>query len=216
VANTLACAPPTPCSQVAVGRREKLTVHGGDYDTPDGTCLRDYIHVVDLAKGHVKAIEWLARHPEGGCDVFNLGTGTPRSVMEMLRGFERACGKSLKFEVGPRRVGDIPSTYAKVDKVRARGARWVGAVAAWPVAQWMGASLLSPWRGGVVLGCGRLVCLVCTPPPSPRRAVGGGVTAWPWRVGAVLGCGRLARGGVGWYWGVAACPPPPPPPHPVS
>lgn len=104
--------------QVALGQREALSVYGTDYNTRDGTAIRDYIHVVDLARGHVKAIEWLAKHPEGACDVFNLGTGTPRSVMEMLRGFERACGKSLKFEVGPRRVGDIPSTYATVDKAR--------------------------------------------------------------------------------------------------
>ncbi len=93
-------------------------MHGGDYPTPDGTCLRDYIHVVDLAKGHVKAIEWLARHPAGACDVFNLGTGTPRSVLEMVHGFERACGHPIKYEIGPRRAGDQAAVFAIADKAR--------------------------------------------------------------------------------------------------
>lgn len=103
--------------QVAVGRREKLTVFGDDYDTPDGTAQRDYIHVVDLARGHVKAIEWLEKHKDGACEVFNLGTGTARSVLEMLKGMEKACGHELAYSMGPRREGDLPAIWAVTDKV---------------------------------------------------------------------------------------------------
>ena len=91
-------------SQVAVGRRDHLTVFGDDYDTPDGTCRRDYIHVMDLAEGHVKAAEFAAGHE--GTEVFNLGTGDPFSVLEMVEAFGRACGHPVAYEIGPRRAGD--------------------------------------------------------------------------------------------------------------
>lgn len=104
--------------QVAVGRRPHLTVHGGDYDTVDGTGVRDYIHVVDLAAGHLKALEWLDRSGGTGCEVFNLGTGKGISVMQMVEAMRKASGAEIKVEVGPRRPGDLASVYAKPDKVR--------------------------------------------------------------------------------------------------
>lgn len=101
-------------SQVAVGRRECLTVFGSDYPTPDGTCLRDYIHVVDLAKGHVKAIDYILR---GQCvEIFNLGTGKPYSVTEIVEAFERVNGIAVKHVYGERRAGDLASSYANADK----------------------------------------------------------------------------------------------------
>lgn len=103
--------------QVAVGRRPHLTVHGGDYATPDGTALRDYIHVVDLAKGHVAALQWIERQTEPGCcETFNLGTGTSTSVLDVVRGVERASGRPVPYVVGPRRPGDLETCFAKVDK----------------------------------------------------------------------------------------------------
>jgi len=101
-------------TQVAVGKRDHLTVFGGDYPAPDGTGRRDYIHVVDLARGHVKAVEYAAGHT--GCEVFNLGTGTPYSVLEIVRAFERASGKPLKHEIGPRRPGDLAECWADAGK----------------------------------------------------------------------------------------------------
>ena len=101
-------------SQVAVGRRDHLTVFGDDYDTPDGTCRRDYIHVMDLAEGHVKAAEYALSH--AGTEVFNLGTGTPYSVLEMVGAFSRACGHEVAYETGPRRAGDVQDSWADADK----------------------------------------------------------------------------------------------------
>ena len=98
-------------AQVAVGRREFLTVFGDDYDTPDGTGVRDYIHVVDLAEGHLSAIEYMAKK-DGGCWTFNLGTGNGYSVMEMVKAMEKACGHEIKYKVGKRRDGDIATCYA--------------------------------------------------------------------------------------------------------
>jgi UDP-glucose 4-epimerase len=104
-------------SQVCVGRRSHLGVHGSDYDTPDGTCQRDFIHVVDLAEGHLKAVELLERAgPQ--CEAFNLGSGNPVSVMELLRGMEKACGKEIPYKLGPRRPGDLPCFYAEPTKAR--------------------------------------------------------------------------------------------------
>ena len=101
-------------AQVAVGRREKLTVFGKDYDTPDGTGVRDYIHVMDLADGHLAAINFAAQHPEGigKYSVFNLGTGNGVSVLEAVAAMEAACGHKLAVEFGPRREGDIAVCYA--------------------------------------------------------------------------------------------------------
>ena len=87
-------------SQVAVGKLEKLGVFGDDYDTPDGTGVRDYIHVVDLAKGHVKAINYIFSNP--GLDVINLGTGVGYSVLDMVKAFSKACGKEIPYEIKPR------------------------------------------------------------------------------------------------------------------
>ena len=101
-------------SQVAVGKLEKLGVFGNDYDTPDGTGVRDYIHVVDLAIGHVKAINYIFTNP--GLDVINLGTGQGYSVLDMVKAFSRACGKEIPYEIKPRREGDIAMCYADPSK----------------------------------------------------------------------------------------------------
>ncbi|MCX7265140.1 MAG: UDP-glucose 4-epimerase GalE [Burkholderiales bacterium] len=97
-------------AQVAAGRRAFLNVWGNDYDTPDGTGVRDYIHVVDLALGHLKALQRLALHAE--CRAINLGTGVGYSVLGMLRAFEQASGKPVPYQVAPRRAGDIAACYA--------------------------------------------------------------------------------------------------------
>ncbi|MBA2659701.1 MAG: UDP-glucose 4-epimerase GalE [Nitrosospira sp.] len=101
-------------AQVAVGRREFLNVWGNDYPTPDGTGVRDYIHVVDLALGHLKILEVLNAPEQGqaGCLTVNLGTGTGYSVIEMVRAFEQASGRSVPYRISPRRPGDIASCYA--------------------------------------------------------------------------------------------------------
>ena len=101
-------------SQVAVGKLEKLGVFGNDYDTPDGTGVRDYIHVVDLAIGHVKAINYIFTNP--GLDVINLGTGQGYSVLDMVKAFSKACGKEIPYEIEPRREGDIAMCYADPSK----------------------------------------------------------------------------------------------------
>jgi UDP-glucose 4-epimerase len=101
-------------SQVAVGKLECLNVFGNDYDTPDGTGVRDYIHVVDLANGHVKAIDYLKNH--NGLFVFNLGTGKGYSVLNMVNAFSKACGKEIKYVIAPRRSGDIAQCYANPEK----------------------------------------------------------------------------------------------------
>ncbi len=97
-------------SQVAVGRLEKLSVFGDDYPTHDGTGVRDYIHVVDLARGHIKALEKLAQDP--GLVTYNLGTGQGYSVLDMVRAFEKASGRRIAYEIAPRREGDIATCYA--------------------------------------------------------------------------------------------------------
>lgn len=101
-------------SQVAVGKLEKLGVFGDDYDTPDGTGVRDYIHVVDLAIGHVKAIHYIFTNP--GLDVINLGTGVGYSVLDMVKAFGKAIGRDLPYEIKPRREGDIAMCYADPTK----------------------------------------------------------------------------------------------------
>jgi UDP-glucose 4-epimerase len=97
-------------SQVAVGRRDALNVFGDDYSTPDGTGVRDYIHVVDLAKGHLKAVEKLADGP--GVRVWNLGTGQGYSVLDMVRAMERASGRPIPYRIVPRRAGDVAQCWA--------------------------------------------------------------------------------------------------------
>jgi UDP-glucose 4-epimerase len=99
-------------AQVCVGRREKLSVFGGDYDTPDGTGVRDYIHVVDLAKGHVAALDTLYGNPSLGCEAVNLGTGKGISVLELVEGMGQATSKPVPYEISPRRPGDVATMYA--------------------------------------------------------------------------------------------------------
>ncbi|KRF02663.1 UDP-glucose 4-epimerase [Nocardioides sp. Soil777] len=102
-------------AQVAVGRRDKLSIFGDDYDTPDGTGVRDYIHVEDLAAGHIAALEKLTTTGEP-VSVWNLGSGHGTSVLELLRAFEKAVGRELPYEVVPRRPGDVASSYADPSK----------------------------------------------------------------------------------------------------
>ena len=101
-------------TQVAIGRREFLSVYGNDYDTPDGTGVRDYIHVVDLARGHVAAVRYAAKHD--GCEVFNLGTGTGYSVLDMVKAFNEANGLELPYKIVDRRPGDLATCYADPTK----------------------------------------------------------------------------------------------------
>jgi UDP-glucose 4-epimerase len=97
-------------AQVAVGRRARLSVFGNDYDTPDGTGVRDYIHVVDLAQGHVKALDRLLSTP--GSLLVNLGTGRGYSVLELIAAYERASGRPVPYDIVARRPGDVDSCYA--------------------------------------------------------------------------------------------------------
>ncbi|HMR73017.1 MAG TPA: UDP-glucose 4-epimerase GalE [Candidatus Saccharibacteria bacterium] len=101
-------------AQTAAGLREKLRIFGDDYDTVDGTCVRDFIHVVDLAKGHLAALE----HLQPGFDAVNLGSGTGTSVMQLVKAFENACGKTIPYEIAPRRAGDLAEFYANTDKAK--------------------------------------------------------------------------------------------------
>ena len=101
-------------TQVAAGRLKQLGVFGNDYPTHDGTGVRDYIHVVDLAKGHVKAIEYAAENK--GCEVFNLGTGTGYSVLDIVKAFEKVNGVKIPYTIKPRRAGDIAECFANADK----------------------------------------------------------------------------------------------------
>lgn len=103
-------------AKVAVGKLPLVNVFGNDYETKDGTGVRDYIHVVDLARGHIRAIEKLAKNP--GLKVYNLGTGTGYSVLEVIESFSRACGKEVPYRIAPRRSGDIGICYADSEKAR--------------------------------------------------------------------------------------------------
>lgn len=103
-------------AQVAVGKLPALGVFGNDYDTPDGTGVRDYIHVVDLAKGHLCAVKYVMENK--GVEAINLGTGKGSSVLDVLHAFEKACGKELPYVIKPRRAGDIAWSYAKPDKAK--------------------------------------------------------------------------------------------------
>lgn len=99
---------------MAVGKLEKLGVFGDDYPTPDGTGVRDYIHVVDLAIGHVKAIEKM--ETQKGVHIYNLGTGTGYSVLDVVKAYEKACKKPIPYEIKPRRAGDIATCYCDASK----------------------------------------------------------------------------------------------------
>ena len=108
-------------SQVAVGLRPQLKVFGNDYPTPDGTGLRDYIHVVDLALGHLRAVEKLTSNP--GLAVYNLGSGKPSSVLDVVKAFEKASGRKVPYEIVPRRAGDVAASFADPSKA-ARELGW--------------------------------------------------------------------------------------------
>ncbi len=103
-------------TQVAVGKLEKLHVFGNDYDTPDGTGVRDYIHVVDLALGHVKALKKI--EPGSGLSIYNLGTGVGYSVLDIVKNFEKATGKEVPYVIDPRRPGDIATCYSSAEKAK--------------------------------------------------------------------------------------------------
>ncbi len=121
-------------TQVATGRREKLNVFGGDYDTKDGTGVRDYIHVDDLAEGHVAAIE----HLKPGFTAYNLGSGVGVSVLELVRAFEEASGRRIPYEIVDRRAGDLPESYALVDKAQKE--------LSWTVRRSIGDACADSWR----------------------------------------------------------------------
>jgi UDP-glucose 4-epimerase len=104
-------------AQVAAGRLEKVHVYGDDYPTPDGTGVRDYIHVVDLARGHLAALAYVSEHT--GVEAVNLGTGQGASVLEMISAYEKACGHAIPYQIDARRPGDIPSCYADTAKAKA-------------------------------------------------------------------------------------------------
>lgn len=123
-------------AQVAVGKLRELAVFGGDYPTPDGTGVRDYIHVVDLADGHLKALQAISA--SSGVHVWNLGTGKGYSVLEMLRAFEQACGRSLPYRIAPRRPGDIAECWADPGKAE----RELG----WKAERGLVAMMADTWR----------------------------------------------------------------------
>jgi UDP-glucose 4-epimerase len=105
-------------TQTAIGKREQLVVNGNNYNTPDGTNIRDYIHVVDLALAHVKAISWLIKQNKTCCQPINLGTGNGNSVLEIIDTFERVNGVLLNYKIGPRRAGDVEQIFANADKAK--------------------------------------------------------------------------------------------------
>ena len=125
-------------AQVAVGKRDKLSIFGGDYPTKDGTCERDYIHVTDLAEGHIDAYQWLNGQSEAVYEVFNLGTGTPFSVLEIVKNFMRYTGTEVPYEISPRRSGDLAAFWASADKARE--------VLGWKVRHTLGDMLVDTWR----------------------------------------------------------------------
>jgi UDP-glucose 4-epimerase len=104
--------------QTALGRREKVEIYGDDYPTPDGTCIRDYVHVEDLARVHARALDWTGTGADGSGEIFNVGTGTGSSVREVIQTAERVTGRRVPVEVRPRRAGDPPVLVASAEKTR--------------------------------------------------------------------------------------------------
>ncbi|MEP2024808.1 MAG: UDP-glucose 4-epimerase GalE [Reichenbachiella sp.] len=103
-------------TQTAAGHRNSLTVFGDDYNTKDGSCVRDFIHVTDLAKAHIKALEFLLNKNEGICETVNIGTGNGNTVLELINAFEKVSGKKLNYSIGDRRSGDVEAVYADASK----------------------------------------------------------------------------------------------------
>jgi UDP-glucose 4-epimerase len=125
-------------TQTAAGLRKQFVVHGDDYPTADGTCIRDYVHVVDLAKAHVKALAYLEKQPAGFYDFINFGTGQGSSVLEVVKTFQEVTGQKLPYKLGPRRAGDMVSTYASVDKANR--------VLGWSAEKSLSDALADAWR----------------------------------------------------------------------
>ncbi|HRN35874.1 MAG TPA: UDP-glucose 4-epimerase GalE [Flavobacteriales bacterium] len=131
-------------TQAAAGLRDRLTVFGDDYDTRDGSCIRDYIHVVDLAKAHVLALQWAAKQHPPFCEVFNLGTGKGNTVLEAVHTFEQENGVKVPFVIGPRREGDVPVMFADTTKSRK--------VLGWQTKLTLADALRDAWRWQQALG----------------------------------------------------------------
>ncbi len=125
-------------TQTAAGIREELTVYGSDYNTPDGTCIRDYIHVVDLAAAHVAAVNWLFNQENKKLEVLNVGTGNGCSVLEVIKTFELTTGVKLNYKIGDRRAGDVEKVYADAAKVKA--------VLSWEAKLSLAQSLVDAWN----------------------------------------------------------------------
>ena len=131
-------------AQTAAGLRENLIIFGDDYNTPDGTCIRDYIHVVDLADAHVKSLSYLDQKPSMNFyDVFNLGTGKGNTVLEVIRNFEEITGSPLNYTIGPRRSGDVEQIFASVDKARTE--------LDWSATKTMSEALADTWKWQLTL-----------------------------------------------------------------
>lgn len=125
-------------TQTATGIRDELTIFGNDYDTPDGTCIRDFIHVVDLAKAHIATLEYLDKQTSPFFDVFNVGTGNGTSVMELINAFEKVNDVKIKYVVGPRRAGDIESCWADTTKINT--------ILSWKATKTISASMKDSWE----------------------------------------------------------------------
>jgi UDP-glucose 4-epimerase len=126
-------------TQVAIGKMQQMTVFGTDYDTRDGSCIRDYVHVSDIADAHIKAMQFLIeKRNSTNCEVFNLGSGNGVSVLEMLRAFEEITGVKLNYQLGDRRAGDIPAVYS--DSARAK------TLLNWQCQRTLEDMLLSAWK----------------------------------------------------------------------
>src|SRR3989344_1892482 len=125
-------------AQTAAGERKELVVYGDDYDTPDGTCIRDYIHVVDLAKAHVSALDHLLRKPASYYGTFNIGSGKGHSVLEIINTFEKVTGQKVPYKIGLRRAGDVVKVYAGVQKAQK--------VLGWKAEKSLSEALADAWR----------------------------------------------------------------------
>jgi UDP-glucose 4-epimerase len=132
-------------TQTAAGLRKQLTIFGGDYPTTDGTCIRDYIHVMDLAESHVAALRFSVQQPESAYyNTFNLGSGQGNSVLELVHQFEKISKKPLPYQIGPRREGDVVAVWADVQKSR----EFLG----WSTRRSLGEALSDAWRWQQKLG----------------------------------------------------------------
>ncbi|TFY96878.1 UDP-glucose 4-epimerase GalE [Ramlibacter rhizophilus] len=176
-------------SQVACGKRPYLVVHGDDYPTPDGTGVRDYIHVEDLAAGHVRAVEVLADSVEGF--TINLGTGQGHSVLEVLHTYEEACGREIPYRVGPRRPGDVPTCWADVSRARA--------LLEWRATRTLHDMCVDAWRWQSRNPEGLRRPAPVRPEPATQRLF------WPGRTEIPYASPREPRGlaGIGWRPGSA-------------